>query len=272
MVKIPILVIALCLACCPCLGDNNSARRYVNFKWQDDLFLTFCLLDRKEVQHELKMTAEQLVKIKHIVTPKDTDMPGFTEFLASLKKQQSSSNPSNPGRGGQPGTTSDAIRNWINTYQRRELAAMLSAVQKQRLGELLIQMRGPISIVDDEAVSSKLQLSSEQRARMKESVEAYETPLTWLQKRYGRQQIAGLRNETLRDRENEIEALFVVIRALEKERDDTLLLGLTQAQNALWASFQGRPLRIDWSPTSAFDQPFSELHFLTFDYLTRPGF
>ena len=66
-------------------------------------------------------------------------------------------------------------------------------------------------------------------------------------------------NETLEDRQKEVEALFVVIHAIEKERDaNDLLLELTPDQLASWRKIQGTPFPIAWTPTSAMDFPFEE--------------
>jgi hypothetical protein len=120
-------------------------------------------------------------------------------------------------------------------------------------------MRGPIALLDDPAILSKLQLSEKQRAEMGETVKHYEAGLKWLRGRYGRQQISGIhKNETQEDRQNELEALFVVIRAIEKERDADLLLEITPEQLALWSTIKGRLFPIAWPPTSVSDFPFGE--------------
>jgi hypothetical protein len=62
----------------------------------------------------------------------------------------------------------------------------------------------------------------------------------------------------LEDRKKEVDALFVVIRAIEKERDADLLVELTPDQVALWSTIQGKLFPIAWPPTSAFDFPFGE--------------
>ncbi len=254
-----LLMFALSVACSPCLGDNGSARRYADFKWYDDLFLEFCLLERGEVQHELKMTAEQIAKVKHIPRATAREIPGLMELLAKNRKRQSDPTLSASDKKKLGKAASDEMISCTNAYQRKELSATLSASQKQRLGELVIQMRGPIAIVDDLAVSSKLQLSDKQKTSMKETVKDYGEELKWLQGRYGRQQISGLhKDETREDRQKELEALFVVIRAIEKERDADLLLELTSDQLALWQEIQGKPLPIAWPPTSVSDSPFDE--------------
>ena len=118
-------------------------------------------------------------------------------------------------------------------------------------------MRGPIAIVTDAAVASKLQLGDEQLTAMRQVVKDY-AELKWLQARYGRQQISGFRyaNETPEDRQKELEALFIVIRTIEKERDNDLLINFTPQQRASWTAIQGKLFPIAWAATSAFGVPF----------------
>ena len=255
----PTLVLVLCLACSLCLGDDNSARRYAEFTGHDDLFLMSCLLERKDVQHELKITAEQIAKVKHIWNATDHEIPGLVELVTCYRKRQSDPTLSVSDKEKLREAMNSDVKSCINAYQRKELPAILSANQRQRLTELLIQMRGPIALLDDPAILSKLQLSEKQRAEMGETVKHYEAGLKWLRGRYGRQQISGIhKNETQEDRQKELEALFVVIRAIEKERDADLLLEITPEQLALWSTIKGRLFPIAWPPTSVSDFPFGE--------------
>ena len=139
------------------------------------------------------------------------------------------------------------------------MSAVLSADQKKRLDQLVIQMRGPIVMVEDPEIASELQLSEKQRAEQADTVKHYQKGLAWLQGRYGRKQIGGLRvGETLEDRKKELGAMFVVIRAIERERDADLLVGLTPEQLRLWRKIQGKPFPIAWPPTSVSDSPFEK--------------
>jgi hypothetical protein len=254
-----LLVLAQFVASCPCLGDDGSARRYAELLGNDELFLTFSLLERGDVQHELKMTAKQVAIVKQAYTARE--IPGMTEFLANSRKRQSDPTLSAVDRVKMGKAVHAEFRSRIEAFQRKELSAALSAIQRQRLDELLTQMRGPIAILDNPAISSKLRLSERQRAEMQDTVKHYEAGLGWLRARYGRQQISGLHvNETLEDRQKEVEALFVVIHAIEKGRDADLLVGLrlTPDQLASWRKIQGKPFPIAWTPTSVSDFPFEE--------------
>ncbi len=250
------------LGCCLCFGDDGSARRYVELLWHDDLFLDLflesCLLERKDVQRELKMTAEQTAKVKHIFNAKGQEIPGYTDLVASYRKRQSDRTLSASDTKKLAKAMISAVTRCTDAYQRKELAATLSVSQRHRLGELLIQMRGPIAIVDDSPLSSKLQLNEKQRLDMKETVKDYEGELKWLQARYGREQFDPvLKNETQEDRQKEVEALFVIIRAIKRERDAALLETLTPEQLALWRKIQGKPFPITWR-TLVWHLPFEE--------------
>jgi len=252
-----LLMLAQFAASCPCLGDDGSARRYAEFMGYDDLFLTFCLLERGDVQHELKMTAKQVAIVKHVPRATAREIPGLMELLAENRKRQSDPTLSASDKEKLAKAATSDMKSHVEAYQRKELSATLSAHQRQRLSELLMQMRGPIAILNDLAISSKLQLSEKQRAELEDTVKHYEVGLGWLRARYGRQQISGLhKNETREDRQKELEALFVVIHAIEKERDADLLVELTPEQLALWSTIQGRLFPIAWPPTSFSDFPF----------------
>jgi hypothetical protein len=251
------LVLVLSLGCSRCLGDEYSARRYAEVVGHDDLFLTACLLERADVQQDLKMTAEQIATIKHIWNATQREIPGLVELVAGYRKRQLDPTLSPSDKDKLREAVKSEVKSCINAYRRKELPAALSVNQRQRLGELVMQMRGPIAVCDDPALSSQLQLSEKQRAKMGETVKHYEAGLGWLRARFGRQQISGIhKNETQEERQNELEALFVVIRAIEKERDADLFVELTSEQLASWGKVQGRPLPIAWPRTLASDSPF----------------
>jgi hypothetical protein len=216
-------------------------------------------LEREDVQRELKMTAEQVAKVKHIWNATEHEIPGLADLVAHYKNRQSDPILSASDKEKLTEAVNSDVKSCIDAYQRKELPAILSVNQRQRLTELLIQMRGPIALLDAPPISSKLQLGEKQRAGLGDTVKHYEKGLGWLRARYGRQQISGLsKNETLEDRKKEVDALFVVIRAIEKERDADLLVELTPDQVALWSTIQGKLFPIAWPPTSAFDFPFGE--------------
>jgi hypothetical protein len=256
-----LLLLAQSLACCLCVGDDGSARRYANVMENDELFLTFCLLERDDVQRELKMTPEQIAKIRDIRLATAAEIPGFMDLLSKNRKRQSEPTLSASDKEKLRKAATSELTSLIEAYQRKGLSATLSVDQRQRLSELLAQMRGPVDILNNPAISSKLQLSEKQRAEMADTVKHYEAGLGWLRARYGRQQISGLHkstNETLEDRQKELEALHTVIRAIEKERDADLLLELTPDQLASWSAIQGRLFPIAWPQTSVSDSFFRE--------------
>ncbi len=229
-----LLVFAQSVACCLCLGDDGSARRYANFIGNDELFLTFCLLERSDVQRELKMTAEQIAKMKHASLATSREIPGLTDLFAKSRERQAEPTLSASAKKELGKAASSEMIKLTEAYQREELSATLSASQRQRLGELLIQMQGPVVIVDDAAVRAKLQLGDEDLAPLREAVKDYDADLRWLVGRYGREQISGKRypEETDEDRQRELEALSTVIRAIARERDAFLVARLTPEQLA----------------------------------------
>jgi hypothetical protein len=149
-------VVAQFVASCPCLGDDGSARRYAEFMGNDELFLTFCLLERGDVQHELKMTAKQVAIVKHVPCATAREIPGLTELLTKNRKRQSDPTLSASDKEKLAKAVHSDMKSHIEAYQHKELSCTLSANQRQRLDELLMQMRGPIAVLDNPAISSKL--------------------------------------------------------------------------------------------------------------------
>jgi hypothetical protein len=240
-----LLMLVQLIASCPCVGDDGSARRYAELMRDDEPSLMFCLLGRPDVQGELKLTAKQITTIKHACGAKAQDIPGLMQLLADLKKRRSDPSLSASDKEKVGKAASAHMKSLCEEYQRRELSATLSANQRQRLDELLTQMVGPMAILENPAISAKLRLSEKQRAAMADTVKYYEAGLGWLRWRYRRQQISGFsKGESKQDREKELDALFVVIRATEKERDAALLVGLEPDQLASWRKIQGKPFPI----------------------------
>jgi hypothetical protein len=253
-------VLVLVLGYSLSVADDRSARRYAEFAEHDDLFRTFSLLERKDVQDELKLAPEQVAKAKHIWRPPEREVPGLPELIARYRTLQADPSLSDADRKKARDKFSADLGSCYAKYQHHELAATLSTVQKQRLDELLLQMRGPIAIVDDSAVSSKLQLSDQQLAEMRDTAKQYAAELGWLQARYGRQQISDRRykGETREDRQGELAALFTVICAIEKERDASLVITLAPQQFTSWTTMQGKAFPIVWPAATPFDYPFDE--------------
>ena len=249
-----LLVLAQFVAPCSCLGDDGSARRYAELMRDDEPSLMFCLLGRPDVQRELKLTAKQITTIKHVCCPEWREVPALMELMAKSRRLESDQTLSAPDRQKLAKAVKAEFKSRIEAYQRQELAATLSANQRQRLDELLTQMVGPMAILENPAISAKLRLSEKQRAAMADTVKYYEAGLGWLRWRYRRQQISGFsKGESKQDREKELDALFVVIRATEKERDGALLVGLEPDQLASWRKIQGKAFPIVWPPTSVSD-------------------
>ena len=254
----PMLVLSL--GCCLCVGDDGSARRYAQFTDFGDWCPAFYLLERKDLQEELEMTPEQLAKVEQIRRAPTPDTPHVPELIANYKKRQSDPAFSASEHQEMKESFESVLGICFVAYQRKALSVTLSTNQRQRLGELVIQMRGPIALVNDAALSSQLGLSDKQTTEMKGTVKYYEADLKRLQGRYGRQHISGRsrEDETRKDRQKELEALFTVIRAIEKERDADLLLDLTPEQLESWATIQGAPFSIAWPRTSLLDFPLGE--------------
>jgi hypothetical protein len=254
-----LLLLVEFVAPCPCVGDDGSARRYAEPMKDDEPALMLCLLVRPDVQRELKLAAKHITTIKHACCPEWREVPGLMELVAKSRKVESDQTPAAPGREKLAKAANAEFKTRIKAYQRQQLAATLSLNQRQRLDELLTQMVGPMAILENAPIASRLGLSEKQKAEMADTAKHYDAGLGWLRARYGRQQISGFsKGESKQDREKELDALFVVIRATEKERDTALLVGLVPDQLAAWRKIQGKPFPIAWPPGSISDCPCGE--------------
>lgn len=250
--------LVLAVGCAVAYGDDGSARRYCD-PCTDDTSRMFFLLGRREVQKDLALTTDQVGRLQRTAQKAPKDIPSFREFAASVKKLMADPMLSAPDRHKLVELYVTASASLISTYQRKELSQTLSAKQMQRLRELLIQMRGPMILIEDSALVRAVHLSDEQLAEMKETIKRDEAPLATFRRRMGRQMIAGLSaGETIQNREKEINLLCGVVRALESQRDYDLFSSLKHEQKSLWTRLSGSPLSIDWPLESPWQDPFHD--------------
>jgi hypothetical protein len=231
----------------------------------------FSLLDRTEVQKDLRLSHEQIRTIKHIWHAPDKDIPGLSEAVYRQRKAKADSKVSESDKNKRKQAFSAELDRLIEAYRRKELLATLSAAQTKRLSELLIQMRGPIVLLDDAEIKARFRFSEKQLIEMQKTVKYFEQDdrtsllapspdLSALIRRYARQQISAIMpHQTEADLQEELNALFIVIRAMERERDASLLMDLTPEQLSLWSKTRGASLAIAWPPTSIRDDPFPDV-------------
>lgn len=242
-----------------CWADDGSAQRYAEFPSWDDVFRTFSLLNRSEVQKDLRLSQEQIRRIKQIWQAPAKDTAGLPEAVARHRKVTVDSKVPESDKNKEKQAFGAEVTRLIEAYQRKELSATLSAAQRKRLSELLIQMRGPIVFLDDAEIKARFRFSEKQIIEMQTKANYFERDLSALISRYGRQQFsAKMPHQTEAELQEELNALFIVIRAMERERDAGLLTDLTPAQLSLWSEIRGAPLPIAWPPTSIRDDPFPD--------------
>jgi hypothetical protein len=256
-----------------CWADHGSARHYAEDSSCDDVFRIFSLLERSEVQKDLRLSQEQIRTIKHIWHAQAKDIPGLPEARARHRKAMADSKLSEFDKNKERQASNAEVGRLIEAYQRKELLATLSTAQRKRLSELLIQMRGPIVLMDDAEIKARFRFREKQLIEMQKTVKYFEQDdrasllapspdLSALIRRYGRQQFsARMPHQTEADLEEELKALFIVIRAMERERDASLLMDLTPAQLSLWSEIRGALLPIAWPQTSIKDYPFPDVSF-----------
>lgn len=240
-------------------GDDGSARRYCDWTHEDDTPRAFCLLGRKEVQKDLALTMEQVERLKRAWRVPKQDIPGVEEFSATFKKLIADPTLSDYDREKFGMSYTSGVLIFYRAYERQELSQTLSPKQMQRLRELLIQMRGPTILTEDASLARMVHLSDEHVSEMKDTIKSGEATLETFRKRLGREMVAGLSaNETIQDREEGINLLCEVVRAVERERDHDLLSSLTPEQRSSWNALGGKPLSIAWPVENLLQDPFGE--------------
>ena len=129
---------------------------------------------------------------------------------------------------------------------RPSLANLLDAQQQQRLRQLMLQMKGPVMVALDPELQKQLSLTPEQRKSLTQSIEHYEYFRIPFVRRYGRQLVAGITDQTIEERKAELDALALEITQIVKERDQDILRILTEEQRQKFLELEGQVLTISW--------------------------
>lgn len=238
------------------LGDEVTARRYGEIH-DDPIFLLFSLLERREVQTDLGLSSNQLAAIKEAWFLPADRIPGVNDLITEYKAKRSNPQTIDTEKQKLKDWFESELKRLISSQKMEALRMVLSSNQFARLNELFIQMQGPRVLATDTGLTARLGLSAEQNERIRKIIAYYEPDLRVIRGRYGRQQINARReDESREDRAEELHCLFVVMKAIEKDRDSDLLTVLTTDQKAAWQSVTGRPLPIQWPEPSIAHYPF----------------
>lgn len=176
--------------------------------------MSVTIVQQKSVQDELKLSADQIEKLKQVGT----------------KLRESF------GGGGGGGDREEARKKFAEAAQaaEKDVAGILSADQAKRLKEITLQQSGPLALARPD-VAKDVGLTDEQQAKVKEITDAYSAEArTQFQAGGGG---GGDREEARKKRE-----------AARKETGDKLLALLKDDQKKAWEKLVGEPFKGEIQP------------------------
>jgi hypothetical protein len=266
--RVLVTLALLFVAACRNDGESPSARRYLDmfeidrvFPHTDprsDLIMTrYRLLERPEVQANLKLSPDQVRGVRNAYTASWAQIPGLSDFVAGQRKKMT-------------GLSEDARKLCIleqsrgidritADFFRDKLSELLSRKQQERLDQLVIQVHGPVIIAVDGRIATQLGIGSQQMERIKSLLSKTDRDIVPALQRFGRGFIAGYSvGETAEAREREQTELIARLPKMICQRDSAILDILTDGQQKAFRNLQGQPLQVEWNPWELLRIPFSE--------------
>lgn len=260
------IAIILFMTSCRDSGESPSARRWLDMfevnrvfpdaNPRDDFVTTrFRLLERPEIQAELKLSPDQLRDVQKIYTAPSSQVPGLGDFLAAQRKK--GSDLSGEARESYNIETRRGINRITADFYSEKLTELLSRKQRERLEQLVIQVHGPIIIAYDKNVASALDIHPDQMEQIRSLLNKTDQDIIPALQRFGRGFISGLgAGETEESRASEMTNLIARLRQTIAERDGAILQVLTDDQRKKYRTLQGPPLQIEWNPWNLLQIPF----------------
>jgi hypothetical protein len=268
--RLGLLVGTLLLAGCGARQPAPSARQPIDFfeiaklmeitDPQTELVRTeFRLLERTEVGADLWLSQEQSNAVRSVYgTPWD-QVPGSSEFLAQQKAAKQEASLTKEQRIYLNQASSRGRGRIIAQFRTQQLQAILLPRQLERLGQLVLQTRGPLMLVVDTNLPVGLKLSPEQMKRIRDVVRQADEKIPPLLQRFGRGFWADpSANEMQETRIREMNALIPRLRRMIRVRDKSILQILTLEQNDQFEARQGTLLPLEWDPWDFMREPFEK--------------
>ncbi len=263
-----ILATTFLLADCAGAEPELAARRYLDTFEIDryaahadpnaSLITTrFRLLDRPEVQTDLRLSAKQVVSVQNVYKTPWKDIPGFSEFIGEQKRAKQGL--SEKERIVQNMESSRKISRLTADSHGRQLNEILTASQRDRLDQLVRQAHGPVLILVQTNLQSDLALSPDQIKGITAAVHKADREIIPTLQEFGRGFISGYgpgENELIRERK--MNELITRLQRMIGERDTKILNALSDDQRETWTALQGNPLQVEWSPWDLMKEPFEK--------------
>jgi hypothetical protein len=249
-------VIALILlgAGCTSLPHGQSARRYVDTPFENDLTTSkFYLLDRHEVQLELNLTANQVAALAEAFNTPYEKILGLGEWQA---RYQDLSPEEKRRQKGQYMKDREGIS---STWFESQIVGILNKKQRDRLDALLLQMKGPRAILIIPGMMEKLGVTPEQAAKIQRIIGEHHDELSPFYQKFGHNMLQRSRSgQTAEEAQKEQDALVVIITEILWSQDELIMAELTNTQRDQWQGMQGPILPVSWPETAGFYVPFQK--------------
>jgi hypothetical protein len=249
-----VAAIALVVQASTVFASHNSARRYASLQ-ADPVICKYFLLSTKPVQECLNLTQLQIKSLESAMQASPTSIAGIVEFRRSqeqvLEEAHSDEERSKLRQNG-----NERAHLLIHSNWEAILHNALSPAQEARLGQLLLQMKGPHAIVEDTNLTQQLHLTAGQIGTLRQIADTYSQLLSLLRHRYLGLQIQPVRKRSDGEISSEMSSIIQVTKEIEADQDAELLEVLDPERRRAWNSLCGSPLRIDWDAQTAADIPF----------------
>ena len=265
-----VMIVVLGMASAAEMGQADlpaaaTARRYIDIfeltRYREDLVSDqYGLLSQPVVQAELKISPSQALAIKKAWWgPHDKEIPGLAEFTSRHKEKIARPNLTKEERLALNDEARRGVSDLTSKFLRQQLREILDAKQRQRLEELLVQMRGPVLIVVDPTLASRLDVRSDQLTAIKNVISETDKQIGPTLAKFGRGFISGMgAGETEQSRDREMKEAITQLMRLIPERDSRILKSLTESQGKHWRALQGAPIQIQWDPWEFLLSPFEK--------------
>jgi hypothetical protein len=225
-------------------ADDGTARRYAALD-RDAMTCKYFLLSTKEVQGELKLTADKVKSLESVwLSSSLTNDPAIAEYRRSHKQLlEAAHTDEERAKIREDGNKQYSLL--VSRYEAKVLQSILSSAELKRLNELFLQMKGPQAILEDTNTIQLLNLSKDQ---INSDPGSNNKILSLLRHRYLGLQIQTVRKREPEDVNSEMKCVARVIKEVEKDRDSGILAVLSEQQHHAWDKLCGVPLRIAWEP------------------------
>ncbi|MCH5377937.1 MAG: Spy/CpxP family protein refolding chaperone [Planctomycetes bacterium] len=179
------------------------------------------LLRSEQVQKELKLTDEQLAKVREVSEALGTEMREQFAAVRAIDDRE------------QQRAKMNELRDEFDSKAREKLRDVLSREQMMRLYQVRMQVRPVVDSLDSRFVAGRLKLTDDQKAKLAEVGKEVQAKLSEL---YGQMRDAS---------EQQRSELFQKFRNIRSEGDEKALGVLTDEQKKAFEEMKGEKIELE---------------------------